>query len=215
MFPIATYAPDFAQVIYLSLAPLLLPLLLLLARGDGRRAIVTLSIGGLACLLLGVVLNGASVGFQFRDAGPEGKALLSGDASFISVFLAEALVPVGVLLSLAALFFALQHAAHTRRWAWLAALAITVPVLSLADPALLSKALIVQINPSLAYHIMFGPMLEHDSTPAAIYFLTVIFLLVLAPLPALLYGMRHRSDGRVPVASAPLTAPVPPVADIK
>lgn len=206
------FAPDFGLVAYLSLAPILIPLLLLAARGDDRRAIVALSAGGLACLLVGLILNDGSVGFHFRDSAITNDGFLPGDAHFIAFFVSEALVPVGILLALAAIFFALRHATRARKWGWLAALALSVPILTLAESALFFKSLIFQVNPSFAFHVMLGPALEHDSTPATVYFLTINALLVLAPLPTLLYGLRHRPAGGVSGAPAPVTTPA---ADIK
>lgn len=207
-------APDFGLVAYLSLAPILIPLLLLAARGDDRRAIVTLSAAGSVCLLVGVVLNYGFVGFHFRDSAFVNSGFLPGDAHFIALNLLVALVLAGILLALAAIFFALRHAARDRGWAWLVALAISLPILTLADPALFSKSLIVQVNPSLAYHILFGAALEHDSTPATVYFLAVSALLVLAPLPALLYGLRNRSATGPAAMPTPVATPTAPVADI-
>lgn len=210
------FAPDFGLVAYLSLAPILIPLLLLAARGDDRRAIVALSAGGLACLLVGLILNDGSVGFHFRDSAITNDGFLPDDPPlyirFFALFLSEALVPVGILLALAAIFFALRHATRARKWGWLAALALSVPILTLAESALFFKSLIFQVNPSFAFHVMLGPALEHDSTPATVYFLTINALLVLAPLPTLLYGLRHRPAGGVSGAPAPVTTPA---ADIK
>jgi hypothetical protein len=196
-------------ILQILLAPLAIGLVLALATGTARRAIIAAAISAAAMVFVGVALIDAIT----RLRGPLGyinAVEVYSRPGSLAVSLCELILSVGLSLNFAAVVLGLRETARLRRWGWFWAFLATQIAAALGTTLFYLTYAGYFISQSVIEHLYRG-----DPTVSAPYYLLTSLLMIATPLATLLFAITGVPRAEPAQSMAPATpnqpyTPYPP-----
>jgi len=165
---------------YIVGAPLLIGLIVALARGAARRSVIVLASVATALVFVGVVSADAITGLRSQIAYYQNS--VSAQGAF-NVSLAYLILATGLSINFAAVVLGLRETAQTRRWGWFIAFLLTQVAAGIGTMLLYVRFAQFGVLSQLTNRLYYG-----DPTVSIPYYLISSLLLICVPLGALLFA---------------------------